>query len=139
MKFIDEEHELFFANKILELCNHGKLDVYKVSLLYTLGICPETRSNFNKIFDMEKGEININSLNDSWQTGTSKKVTRMAFNLWNECMYDSEEDLEKGKMSTHYNPSDMFSCLYAPYFYEGVKLRYPEYTKEKSNENEMKR
>lgn len=43
-------------------------------------------------------------------------------------MYDSEEDLEKGEMSSYYNPSEIFSCSYAPYFYEGIKIRYPEYT-----------
>ena len=32
-----------------------------------------------------------------------------------------------------YNPSEIFSCTYAPYFYEGIKIRYPEYTRETTN------
>lgn len=43
-------------------------------------------------------------------------------------MYDSEEDSEKGEMSSYYNVSEIFCCSYAPYFGEGIKIRYPEYT-----------
>lgn len=134
MEFIDDEHELFFASKLKELSKYSKGDVYYYSLIYTLGICPSTREHFEEIFDIEKGKINIEAINTAWQTGTSEKVTRMAFSLWNKCMYDSEKDVENNQMSASYNPSEIFACTYAPYFYEGVKLRYPEYTNEKSNE-----
>ena len=54
----------------------------------------------------------------------------MALNLWNHSiMYDSEEDLEKGHISSSYAPSEIFCCSYAPYFWEAIKIRYPEYTK----------
>lgn len=76
---------------------------------------------------MKNREININSIHAAWQTGTSVKVTRMAFNLWNSCMYDSEEDVENDKKSSDYNVSELFCCSYAPYLYEGIKIRYPEY------------
>ncbi len=29
-----------------------------------------------------------------------------------------------------------FNCTYVPYFYEGVKIRYPEYTREKINKKD---
>ena len=32
------------------------------SIVYTLGICETTRSKFNKIFSIENGEINIDSV-----------------------------------------------------------------------------
>lgn len=128
MKFIDNEHQKFFEEKLKELSEHGKTDVYYRTLIYTLGICETTREHFKQIFNIKKGEINIDSITSAWQTGTSAKVTRMAFSLWNRCMYDSEEDLEKGEKSSYYNPSEIFCCSYAPYFYEAVKIRYPEYT-----------
>ncbi len=54
----------------------------------------------------------------------------MALNLWNHSiMYDSEEDLEKGHISSSYAPSEIFCCSYAPYFWEAIKIRYPEYTR----------
>lgn len=137
MEFANKEHELFFVSKMKELSKYGKGDVYYYSLIYTLGICEITRHNFDKIFNMKSGEINIDAINSQWQTGTSGKVTRMAFSLWNECMYDSEKDAEDRKMSSLYNPSEIFSCSYAPYFYEGIRLRYPEYTREKNKDIEL--
>ena len=51
---------------------------------------------FDRVFNLERGEINVDSLSEAWQTGSSEKVTRMAFSLWNECNYDSIEDFENG-------------------------------------------
>ena len=124
-KFIDKEHKQFYEQKLKEI---GKSDVYRKALIYTLAICETTREHFSDIFNLKDGEININSLQAPYQTGSSEKVTRMAFSLWNRCNYDSEEDIENHKPSIYYNPSEIFSCGYAPYFYEAVKLRYPEYT-----------
>ncbi len=137
MKFIDNEHRSFWNEKYEIMQKYGKTDVYYKSIVYILGVCPETRRNFERIFNLERGEINVDSLSEAWQTGSSEKVTRMAFSLWNECNYDSVEDFENGNVSRNYNPSEIFSCGYAPYFYEGIKLRYPEYTREKVYELEM--
>lgn len=46
MEFVDNEHELFFVNKLKELFKYNKGDVYYYSLIYTLGICPSTRKHF---------------------------------------------------------------------------------------------
>ena len=62
----------------------------------------------------------------------------MAFSLWNRCNYDSENDIENEKVSDKYNVSEIFCCSYAPYFYEGIKIRYPEYTREKNFERESR-
>ena len=132
MKFIDSKYREFFNYKYKELQRLGKTDVYYKSIVYILGICETTRDNFDKIFDLKNGEININSINGAYQTSTSEKVTRMAFSLWNRCNYDSEEDIEDERVSLKYNPSEIFNCSYAPYFYEGIKIRYPEYTKEQN-------
>lgn len=136
MNFINNEQKKFFNEKIEELNRLGKTDVYYKSLVYTLSICETTRNHFNEIFNIREDEVNLDSIQRGWQTSTSLKVTRMAFNLWNHSlMYDSEEDLENEKMSSSYAPSEIFCCSYAPYFWEAVKIRYPEYTKEKQIEN----
>lgn len=138
LKFVDNEHKKFWNEKYLEIQKLGKTDVYYKSIIYVLGICKTTRDNFNKIFDLKNGEINIDSIQGSYQTNTSEKVTRMAFSLWNNCNYDSEKDIENKKISTDYNVSEIFSCSYAPYFYEGIKIRYPEYTREKNIERDVR-
>ena len=130
MEFIDNNHKRFYEEKNIILERYNKTDVYYKSLVYTLGICEQTREKFDSIFDIRNGEINIDSLQESWQTNTSKIVTRMAFNLWNGCNYESQEDAEKGKISNNYNISDIFCCNYAPYFFEAIKIRYPEYFRE---------
>lgn len=133
MKFIDKDHKNFYKEKISE---YGNVDCYYKALIYTLGICETTRKHFKEIFGNRR-EINFDSLQSAWQTGTSEKVTRMAFNLWNSSsMFDSEKECEQGKISKEYSPSEIFCCSYAPYFYEGIKLRYPEYTRENINEFE---
>lgn len=137
MEFIDSEHKDFFEKKLKELEKYGKTDVYYKSLVYTLSISETTRDHFDSIFNIRKGEININSISSAWQTGTSAKVTRMAFSLWNRCMYDSEEDRMNDKMSSYYNPSEVFCCSYAPYFWEAIKIRYPEYTKYNEKEKQF--
>ena len=129
MNFIDDEHKSFFENKMKELNKLGKKDVYYKSLVYTLGICETTREHFKEIFNINQSEVNLDSIQKGWQTGTSEKVTRMAFNLWNHSlMYDSEDDLDKEKISSSYAPSEIFCCSFAPYFWEAIKIRYPEYT-----------
>ena len=129
MEFIDEEHEVFWNEMYKTMQEYGKTDVYYKSIVYTLGICPMTRQNFNEIFNIEEGAININSLKSAWQTGSSVRVTRMAFSLWNKCNYDSERDFKRGRTSKLYNVSEIFCCNYAPYFAEALKIRYPEYFK----------
>ncbi len=74
MEFVDDEHEKFWEEKNLIMQKYGKTDVYYKSIVYTLGICETTRSNFNKIFSIENGEINIDSVNGAFQTGTSERL-----------------------------------------------------------------
>lgn len=132
MKFIDEEHRQFYENKLKELQQYGKTDCYYRSITYCLSICETTRDHFDNLFNIKKGEININALQAAYQTSTSLKVTRAAFSLWNSCNYDSEQDLEDDKVSEHYNISNIFCSSYAPYIYEAIKIRYPEYTHERT-------
>lgn len=127
MKFIDKNHKEFCEMICDEMSKFKRLDCYDVALIYTLSVCETTRKHFDEIFDLKEG-ININSLKSSWQTETTLKVTRMAFNLYNDCMYDSEKDIDKEQVSEYYSPSEIFCCSYATYFFETIKIRFPEYT-----------
>ncbi len=127
MKFIDDEHEMFWSENYKTIEKYGRIDVYYKSLIYTLGISEITRMHFYEIFDIKNGEINIDCINSSWQTNTSVKVVRLAFSLWNECNYDSTEEYKNNQLSKLYNLSEIFSCGFAPFFVEAIKIRYPEY------------
>ncbi len=61
----------------------------------------------------------------------AQKVVRMAFNLYcngtpSALDYDdSEEQVDECKL---YTVEELFCCAYAPYFWQAVQIRYPEYT-----------
>ena len=127
MKFRDTEHELTY-NKILKKLEND--ECYHKSLAYLIALDTVCRQHISDMFDFEEDVIKPECcLNKPWQTGTSRKTTRLAFNLWNG--YNSEgEPLEEEHLSPNYTPEHIFSCSYAPYYWQAIKLRYPEYTNE---------
>lgn len=123
----DSEHYTFTAEKLRELQKAGyRPDVYAQALLYTLGICADTRAHFDDLFDMEEHGIKPDGLLHGWQTGTTRKATRLAFNLWNGCTYDSAEEADMCKHSPFYAVDEIFCCGYQPYFMQAIRLRFPE-------------
>ena len=118
IKFNSVEHRDFFMRQMQE----SKHDTYHQALFYTLGINKDRRDNFNAIFNKETDRIKPNALYEPWQTSGSECVTKLAFNLWNGFVEDGHE-----KDST---PYELFACEHAPYFFEAIKLRFPEYCKE---------
>lgn len=124
IKFNSIEHRNFFMECMQESKSN---DTYHQAIFYTLGINKDCRSNFNAIFDKETDRIKPDALYEAWQTSGSECVTRLAFNLWNGFVEEGHE-----KDST---PYDLFACEHAPYFFEAIKLRFPEYCKEYQSKN----
>ena len=106
--FKDQEHEMFYRN-FLQNCKSK--DVYHKALAYCLGINGDTRRNVERIYS------------------GNARVVRMAFNLFcngTPSVYVLEGE-EKVKECRRYTVEDLFCCEYAVYFWEAVKVRYPEY------------
>jgi hypothetical protein len=123
--FVDAEHLKFYGEQAKIL----NPDCYLKALIYTLGVCPDTRRRFDSLYDAKSRTIAPSTIRAAWQTGSSLKVTRLAFQLFTDstpsafldpCIPDFDE---RGR----YSVSDIFCCGYAPYFVEAIKLRYPEY------------
>ena len=77
-----------------------------------------------------RDEILKISMKEGWQTSGSKKVVRMAFNLFcgGTPSVDENESVEKQLYECkQYAVEELFCCMYAPFFWEAVKIRYPEY------------
>ncbi len=125
--FISEAHEKFYYEKLNEV--HCQ-DVYHKALVYCLGISSDTRRNINSIYDFKRGLVKPKCLHEGWQTSGSMKVVRMAFNLYCngtpsvDNYRKKEEQLEECRQ---YTVEDIFCCAYAPYFWQAVQIRYPEY------------
>ncbi len=128
--FISEAHEKFYYEKLKEVRYQ---DEYHKALCYCLGICNDTRENANRVYDFKTGYVKPECLREGWQTSGSQRVVRMAFNLYcngipsvNE-YDDAEEQLTECKL---YTVEELFCCGYAPYFWQAIQIRYPEYTKD---------
>jgi hypothetical protein len=124
IRFADETHKDFFMKQLRIL----KPDVYLKSLIYTLGMCHDTRRNFDSIYDARMRAINPEVIRKPWQTSSSLKVTRLAFQLFTDttptAYLDDATNFDECK---RYSVSDIFCCSFAPYFVDAVNLRYPEY------------
>lgn len=128
--FMDDTHWQSFTSIINQM---QQSDVYHLSMAYLLSLDTVTRQHVSEIFDYEKDCIKLSALQEPWQTDTSRKTTRLAFNLWNGCCSDGEtytdsEGYTADLPSSNYSVSDIFSCSYAAYYWEAVKIRFPEYT-----------
>ncbi|MCC8044367.1 MAG: DUF6075 family protein [Clostridiales bacterium] len=125
--FRDAEHELFCL-RALEKCRW--CDVYHEALVYCLGIDRTTREHIDRIYDFKTGNVKPKCLNEGWQTSGSRRVVRMAFNLYCDStpsVHGMEKSEDKLRECGEYSVSDLFCCSYARYFWEAIKIRYPEY------------
>ena len=119
IKFESKEHENFFYTM---LSKAGRMDSYHQAFFYVMGISEETRMNIGRMFDFKNDCIVPEGMYGGWQTSGTVKVCHLAFNLWNGFTEEGKENL--------FTPDELFCCGYAPYFMEGIKLRYPEYCRD---------
>lgn len=139
--FESKEHYSFYTEKVAQL----NADVYLKALIYTIGICPDTRRRWPEFYDEKERGVLTKVINEGWQTGTSYKVTRLAFQLYTDGtptanIYDENDNCtEDFRECSRYSVSDIFCCGYAPFFVEAIKLRYPEYFTTREVYTEQKR
>ena len=119
IRFASEEHRDFFLSM---MSKSRRNDSYHRSFFYVTGIAPETRANIQQMFNFKEECIEPDGMHGGWQTSGTVRVCRLAFNLWN--VYTELEQ------SNAFSPEDLFCCEFAPYFMEGIKIRYPEYCRE---------
>ena len=134
MIFKDDRHENAFY-QILDRMQLNYSDPERTALAYLLALNEDCRSHINDLYDFEERVIIAEGLNQEWQTHTSLKTARMAFNLYNGYCYDNKtyigsDGQERDLPSEYYSPVHLFACSDAPYYWEAIKLRYPEYTEE---------
>ena len=128
INFISEAHEKFYYEKLKEVRYQ---DVYHKALCYCLGISDDTRRNVDSIYDFKTGCVKTECLHEGWQTSGSAKVVRIAFNLYCNGTPSVDEDTtieEQLYECGQYSVEELFCCEYAPYFWQAVQIRYPEYT-----------
>jgi len=141
MIFNGKEHKEFFE-KCVERTNM-KNDTYHRAFFYALGICDETRKHINDIYDFNKMRMNFTVLFASWQTSTTRRICRLAFNMFNNFHYaavlrDGECIVAEPDIDGNFAPDELFATSVAGYMLEAVKIRYPEYTNLSNNFSDEK-
>ncbi len=116
IRFRNAAHRDFFLESMMK-CKVN--DCYHRAFFYVMGIAEETRKNINSMFDFKTDCIEPEGMHAGWQTSGTVKVCHLAFNLWNGYAEEGREKL--------FTPEELFCCEFAPYFMEGIKVRYPEY------------
>lgn len=129
MKFKDNDHK---QNYEVAVNIMKATDCRTQSVAYLLSLDNICFEHFYDIFDFAYKTMNTDSLYQPWQTSTSKRTTRLALNLWSGYCSDGETYIEddgfEGELTSRfYAPSEIFSCDYAPFYWEAIKLRFPQY------------
>lgn len=126
--FKNKQHEEFYQT-YLSKCRYE--DVYHKALVYCLAMDEDTRTHIKSIYDFRTGCVRTECLQEGWITSGSAKIVRMAFNLYcngtpsaNDYKDGSEEQIRELKC---YSVEDLFCTGYARFFWEAIKIRYPEY------------
>jgi hypothetical protein len=115
IKFYDERHQSFYQDMIEKTSAHG--DRYHQALFYVLGLTDATRWNVNSLYDFRENVINLSGLNEPWQTGETKNLTRLAFNLFSGY---SESGIDANRL---YTPYFLFKTNFIEYCFEAVRIR----------------
>lgn len=118
MKFKDKFHEdAYFA--ILDLMTNR--DVYHMTFAYLISLDTVCRHHFTDLYDFDECCLKTDPLDHAWQTGTSRKTTALAYNLYTDSTLWCEDN------PSCCSVSDIMCSVYAPYYFEAIKIRYPRY------------
>lgn len=117
--FASEQHRAFYESCMARVRD----DSYHRAFFYLVGVSDDTRKHIDRLFNFSEDGIRPEALQEDWQTDGSCRLCLLAYNLWNGYT-GAEQNLSA-------TPEEIFCCGYAPYMLEGIKLRYPEYCRER--------
>ena len=128
--FINAEHHRFYSGTLKRFPDPATPEK---ALCYCLGIHPAVRKYVDHIYDFSTGQVTPECMQEEWVTSTEdpediRTVIRMAYNLYGgtPSVEEADDQLDECRK---YTADKLFNCRYAPYFWEAVKIRYPEYSK----------
>ena len=129
LHFINEEHHRFYSSTLKRFLNPAAPEK---ALCYCLGIHPAIRWHVDHIYDFSTKQVTPECIHEGWVASAEdpediRTVIRMAYNLYGGTPSVTESDDQLGECQK-YTAKELFGCRYAPYFWEAVKIRYPEYT-----------
>ncbi len=126
IKFRNAEHAELYEEILDKMKNK---DVYHTSVAYLLSLDEVLTSHIKEVFNFKDDSIIHEALSKPWQTDSSRKTTRLIYNLWNGYSSDGEtytddEGYELDLPSHYYAVDEIFCCAYARYYWQAIKLRF---------------
>lgn len=100
MNFISDAQQQFYVAHKAITDSGGDY----AALVYTLGIDDNCRQHFADLYDTKARQIKEDALHAAWQTSGSRKVTRLAFNLFTWTTPETDDP-------NRYAPKELFSGL----------------------------
>jgi hypothetical protein len=121
IQFYDDDHKARYED-LMQRMAAADWDANRSAFAYLVTLDTVCRDHIRELYDFEDGCIHSDALAAAWQTGTSMKTTRLAFNLFTDstAWTDDPERL---------SPVELFSCDYAPYYWQAIRIRFPQYMK----------
>lgn len=129
IRFTSSEHKKAYYDSLQKFSAPDSADK---ALCYCINLMQSTRSHVTEIFDFEQKCLKTECLKAGWQTSSSEKAIRMAFNLFSGGIptVDYEDKVDNQlKECQNYTVNELFYSSFAPYFWQAIQIRYPEYTK----------
>lgn len=126
--YSDEHYKRYWA--VRKKLGVSDRDPYRNAVAYLVALDRVLFEHIGEVLDFEERYIKRECLNRGWQTGTSKKTTRLALNLFNGCTTDGEtytraDGYEDDLPSSYYAPDEIFNNSdYAPFYWQAIKLRF---------------
>ena len=119
MRFLNKKHKSFFEEMMMKASAQGNR--YLLSMFYILGLTNETRQHIYGLYDFQKGSVIYRGLEEPWQTGTTQRLTRLAFNLFNGFFgEDFNKTIDEHEL---YTPYYLFCTDYMEYCFEAIRMR----------------
>lgn len=116
VQFKNTEHEKRYYTALAKM---KSTDCYHRAVAYLFTLDKDYAKHIDDVFDFKEDGINPGGLHCGWQTGTSVRTTQLAFNLWSNFVENGEE--------RRFTPNEIFTSVYANYYFEAIKLRFPEH------------
>lgn len=117
--FRNEEHE---NNYYAVLNQMHSSDCYHKSIAYLFALDSTLNDHIQDVFDFNQDCIKRDALQKDWNTSSSRRSLRLAFNLWNGCYFDNDI---QDTTSELYSVSEIFCNMeFFEYYIVAVKLRF---------------
>lgn len=118
IKFKDKKHEANYKH-FLKKANVNQSDNERKALLYILSLYEDIRGRIEDVYNFKESQIRNEGLNKPWQTGSTVRATRLAFNLYNGWCGFTDDELSE------YTPKNLFCDLEnLDYLLLAVKIRF---------------